>query len=347
MDQLESHFMLKGIGDKDASGSMRAQIVDEISGLSGIEGLIKDVSLDHHRFGREIKETEKTMEEVRLQLHSETVLKAEAKVLDKAEKDLKDHDTMLSMADMGDGIVGQSKVVLGQINELNRRWVEIPDTLKATQSLIMSKDAFMIVDSASKLHSSGIIVSESVNGLIQRLEDIPDTVLALGEIDKAQKKTCRSDEAQKCYLAGTEAFEYVVKRQNILKEIPDVNSATCLIVNAESKMNIVSKATDIIKRWRTTNDSLMVKNDREKVIDKSLEAESEIKKAQDSIVLRKSIEDLQRTAQRLTLGIKDLQQNIVDSEMSIKIAEKQRDDLMSSVTTCPLTLKPVSKECLI
>ena len=43
MSQLESHFMLSGVGDKNATGSMRAQIVDEISGLSGFEPLVKDL----------------------------------------------------------------------------------------------------------------------------------------------------------------------------------------------------------------------------------------------------------------------------------------------------------------
>ena len=186
MDQLESHFMLKGIGDKDASGSMRAQIVDEISGLSGIEGLIKDVSLDHHRFGREVKETEKTMEAVRLQLHPETVLKAEETVLETAEKDLKDHDTMLTLADEGDGMVSSAVSVRQNILLLDRDLAAIPDTEAAIKEVLLAETAGSKASSASQLNQDGITVSRGVKDLTLKLAGIPDTKTALGELERAR-----------------------------------------------------------------------------------------------------------------------------------------------------------------
>lgn len=90
MDQMESHFLLAGFGDGSASGSLRAQIVDEISGLSGVEGLIKEVGLDAHRIGREIKEAEDGMDALRKQLHDEVAIGNEERCLAQAEKSMKD-----------------------------------------------------------------------------------------------------------------------------------------------------------------------------------------------------------------------------------------------------------------
>jgi DNA repair exonuclease SbcCD ATPase subunit len=86
MDQNEGHFMLNELGGNNASGSMRAQIVDEISGLSGIEGLIKEVSLDRHRFGRTVKENEDRAKELMATMHDQSVLDAEKKILDEVDE---------------------------------------------------------------------------------------------------------------------------------------------------------------------------------------------------------------------------------------------------------------------
>lgn len=58
MNQLDGHFLMAKIGDKDSSGSLRSQIIDEISGLIGVEPLIKEVSTDNLRLSKEIKNIE-------------------------------------------------------------------------------------------------------------------------------------------------------------------------------------------------------------------------------------------------------------------------------------------------
>jgi hypothetical protein len=86
MDQLESHFLIAGMAGKDASGSVRAQVVDEVSGLSGIEGIIKDVSLDNYRWGREVKGFEDKAREMRGQMHDAALLTDEESRLDEARE---------------------------------------------------------------------------------------------------------------------------------------------------------------------------------------------------------------------------------------------------------------------
>jgi DNA repair exonuclease SbcCD ATPase subunit len=95
MNQLEGHFMLTELNGKNATGSVRAQVIDEISGLSGIEGLIKGVSLDNHRWGREIKVLEDRMEEVRGGMHDAGELASERKLMDEVKARLDERDECL------------------------------------------------------------------------------------------------------------------------------------------------------------------------------------------------------------------------------------------------------------
>jgi hypothetical protein len=81
MDQLESHFMLAEVAGERASGSLRAQIIDEISGLSGVEGIIKSVGLDVHRHGRRKSQSEAAIKPIREKLHDIGELNREAECL--------------------------------------------------------------------------------------------------------------------------------------------------------------------------------------------------------------------------------------------------------------------------
>jgi hypothetical protein len=299
MDQLESHFMLAGVGGKDASGSMRAQIVDEISGLSGIEGIIKDVSLDHHRYGREIKETEKQMETTRSQLHPETDLNAEDSILTSAEKELTDHATMLNLTVEGDDLVSKGSGISQQIGDMNRRMAAIPNTDLALQEIVRADDMTNRAVAASSLHRDGVIAEDRTDGI---------------------NKT----------LAG----------------IPDVQMATSFINEADTAGRVLTNAVDIHKRWMIASQDMAVKRKRDNEIGEALVSDIEVGKAQDAVVLCDAAAKLLNEAQRMTAGIMGLRQRIEGKDRELGEAEKERDEILASVKTCPLTLKAVSKECM-
>jgi len=346
MDQLESHFMLKGIGDKDASGSMRAQIVDEISGLSGIEGLIKDVSLDHHRFGREIKETEKTMEAVRLQLHPETVLNLEEGVLGKAETDLKDRDTMLGLVDHGDTIVSEASSVRQGILLLERGLAAIPDTVQAMKEVTRADAAGSKASSASTLHQSGVAVSSGIKDLEKKLMAIPDTSFALGTLTLVDTGVKLTEEAWNLHTAGATATAKIVVLKDSLVKIPDGQAAACLLNEAEIKNQLRGKMMEVLGKWDAVRLNVNEKSDRDKVIEKALDSVDLVQKASSALSLLTDAQGLLTLAEGVMAGIDDVNSKILDYTLSVQVAEKNRDELLASVTTCPLSLRPVSKECL-
>jgi predicted nucleic acid-binding Zn-ribbon protein len=299
MDQLESHFMLAGVGDKDATGSMRAQIVDEISGLSGIESIIKDVSLDNTRFGREIKEIEKQMAVVRGQLHPEPPLKEEEEVLTKAEQELKDSAMMLSLMDEGNDLMNKVNSASRQISDLNRRESEIPNTALAIQEISRAEELTVRAVSAGNLHRDGVISAGRLAGI-----------------------------------------------NKILAGMPDVQQAACFLNESDTASRVLVNATDIYGRWKSASRDVVVKQDMDRKIVEALKSSVEMGKAQDAVTKRGEAETLLWEAQQKMASLAGLQDRIKDYERLLKDAEKERDDLLALIKTCPLTLKPVFKQCM-
>jgi len=299
MDQLESHFMLAGVGDKKASGSMRAQIVDEISGLSGIEGIIKDVSLDHHRFGREIKEIEMAMEKIRTQIHPEASLNAEEDILVRAEKELTDRTAMLGLVTDGNNLVKDGERV-----------------------------------------RTGILAAE------QGLSAIPDTDTALAEIGKAEDRRKQAASADGLYREGKAASWRLEGIRKTLAGMPDFEAARGFLDASERAGRKLVGAVSLLGQWKTADQGVKGKQEREQEVTEALKSKDELKKVDDLLSIRIQAEALLGNTQRVAAAIQAKRQGIASKDLELKMAEKDRDDLLASITTCPLTLRPVSKECL-
>ena len=319
---------------------------DEISGLSGIEGLIKDVSLDHHRFGRDIKETEKTMEAVRLQLHPETVLNAEEKVLETAEKDLKDHDTMLTLADEGDGLVSSASSVRQGILLLDRGLAAIPDTEAAIKEVTRAEVAGNKASSASKLNQAGGTVTESIKDLNRKLAGIPDTATAAGELSRADDFRKIAESATTMSATGIATAVCIEGLQKKLDQMPDGEKAASFANIADISGRKTVLMTGVLGQWTETNRKFNEKKDRETAIDGKLQSIDHLKRASEMVEMLTGAEAILKTANGLILGEADLRKKVELTIEAICQAEEQRDALLATVKTCPLTLKPVSKECL-
>lgn len=92
MDQLEGHFLLAELDGESVSGSLRAQIVDEVSGLSGMEELIKQISLENLRISKSIKEIEITNENIIKKLHDKEQLQNEIDKINKIDELFKKYE---------------------------------------------------------------------------------------------------------------------------------------------------------------------------------------------------------------------------------------------------------------
>lgn len=299
MDQLESHFMLAGVGNKDASGSMRAQIVDEISGLSGIEGLVKDVGLDHHRYGREITDTEKKMEEVRKQLHPESELNAEEDVLSRAKKEIDDNAVLSASAKEGE--------------DLFQQWVAFSNNREYKQA---------------------------------QLDSIPNADLALLQMRVCDANRDKIERAEKLIVDCDNARH---KQQGIIRAlsvIPDFKTATDYIRMFEERSDVMLAAEEVLRKITSSMRTRETRLIRLQEIETTSQCRDDLDRASQTIGKISSAEDALALLRNLTKKRLMLHRMLEDKENDLNVAEKERDDILASVKTCPLTLKPVSTECL-
>jgi DNA repair ATPase RecN len=295
MDQLESHFMLAGIGNKDASGSMRAQVVDEISGLSGIEGVIKGVSLDNHRLGREVSTAEKEILKVEGELHNEIELGEENDRLKSAEELLKSHDECSELSGSGVELAESHRVVAVDAKRLKDGLDELPDVDKFK---VVIKTASTMLDDASKalsVHTKGTVSMKEVHDLQISLAAIPD-------MDAAELDVVR----------------------DLLFEAQSARTTLDLLTDASGEVDELQAEADLLDRDLTG------------AVRTAQEAMERLEAAR---VVMKDVEAIQGRLDVLDDGIKE-------AERQGREALEEKDAVLAQVDLCPLTLGPVSDQCL-
>lgn len=125
MDQLEGHFLLSEMDGENMSGSLRAQIMDEISGLSGMEELIRVVSLDNLRISKEIKETEVNNTALISRLYNEEELVKEIGLIEIIDTLFKNIDNLKSTNEQIENMITSnksSKIIISDLDDKIKRY---------------------------------------------------------------------------------------------------------------------------------------------------------------------------------------------------------------------------------
>lgn len=245
MDQDEGHFMLNQLGGDNASGSMRAQIVDEISGLSGIEGLIKDVSLDRHRFGRQVKELEDKAKALRETMHSKKALKEEEELLDRVDSLIREKILKESRIEELAKIYEERHAVAEEVGELESRLSGMPNTKLIKAVISKGEELFGRVSRVRPLIEDYRSSLEDVEKVERRIAGMPDLDNARLEIQRCEKLVRDSD------VSGMKAVfkehglcgEDVLKMEKSLRMLPDLVAAASSIAECGkifSKFEVVS-----------------------------------------------------------------------------------------------------------
>ncbi len=299
MEQLESHFMLAGIGDEKATGSIRAQIIDEISGLSGIEVVIKSVSLDNTRYGREVKNLEKDIDKTNSQLHDQNVLDREARVLEQAEKLLQEREDYLLVQAAAETVIQDFEQVVEKVKQLEAELSVLPDVKAAQGSLDVASDGFEVVSEGTNLVGEVASVKKSVTGLSVELGRI-------GDVKRAESHIVISDSA----VAQAQGMRHVL----------------------DEKKATVSRLNDLT----TSRDSLP---------DESV-AQVAIEKCVVLVGRMEACASLLSDHEGVGADLTDLDAEMKNNKKELVEAFKERDEILKSVTICPINLGPVSQECL-
>jgi DNA repair exonuclease SbcCD ATPase subunit len=298
MDQGEGHFMLNELGGDSASGSMRAQIVDEISGLSGIEGLIKGVSLDRHRFGRVMKDKEDRAIELRSTMHDPEVLRKEGELLEGVSELLDRHDDCEERIDLLARLFENHHSANEEISRTELELGSMPNT-KVLQAILGKAEAAIVRGaSMSPVWSSHQEAARQVSEAEETLAEMPDEASAAELLDKAGEALSVARAAESLVSPHRLACEEIDRMTRQLAEMPDVAAVGVAIEDCERAL---ARARTARLRGDELGDAL-----------------SEMDGAQDALA---------------------------DCEDDLAEAVLERNEALAGVDVCPLTDRPVSKEC--
>jgi exonuclease SbcC len=234
MDQLEAHFMLSEFSGQDATGSLRAQVVDEISGLSGVETLIRDVSLDNSRLTREVNQIEERNREIEGQMHNLAVLNKEQAVVTKAKDQLAKYDEDVEAVGLLRELIANTKAETDAIAAISADLTALPDDRQAMAMLGSAEGFLNDAQAMQKMRAEVDTVTGRVKAISADLKALPDEKRALAFADATDATMVR--------LKGTTALhEQLKKGQDELHRIwkdmqalPDVQQALAKLALAEA-----------------------------------------------------------------------------------------------------------------
>jgi DNA repair exonuclease SbcCD ATPase subunit len=233
MDQAESHFMLSQLGGEESSGSMRAQIVDEISGLSGIEVLIKGVSLDRHRYGRKVKEHEDAANDFREKMHDTAELDVEEELLNEAE-------SCLSLAcscteKMDDlAVVYESHSESSEaISTLKDEVSLIPNTRRIQAILKQTGNDLAKLFVAKQVHEEWCSSRSELQKVKEETNGLPDVVGARDALDTAKSQFSDASMVMSILEEIEDSIEALETAEKGVRECGDVSEVKKAVEDAE------------------------------------------------------------------------------------------------------------------
>lgn len=173
MNQLESHFMLAELDGTKASGSIRAQVVDEISGLSGIETLIKNVSLDQTRATKAINKLERSVRDLEGKMHDKEALDAEKKLLADVNGLVEGAEEGRSKAAERKQFVLGHKEAIETLAGVQRALGELLDPSVAIKALNQVEDTLKMAVAAIECDNEAIEAAERLAKVDRDLKGLP------------------------------------------------------------------------------------------------------------------------------------------------------------------------------
>jgi len=174
MFQLDKHYMLSEIDGKPCSSNMIAQVLDEISGLSGAEELIKEISNDGLSAKKQMTENRTRIEDLEGQLHDKVVLDEKDKKIKKCKQLTKETSSILAKREIAAALAfawqGNSEK-LTSFSEKMRQYVH----LDAAQDLYNKRQVtFRVLSRCKSAHQKYTQFSERLLEISKRLANLPE-----------------------------------------------------------------------------------------------------------------------------------------------------------------------------
>lgn len=346
MDQSEGHFMIDELGDKDSTGSMRAQIIDEISGLSGIETLIKSVSLDNSRLVREFNQIEKDVLDAEAVLPDAWSLKSEGDKLLEAESLVRDFHLSEQASKDSSLLAFDFKRLSDQVSVISSEVSQIPDLAEIVS--IGRKTASAVASSAAleALHGPWCSSRSSLSNVVSEIVGMPD--LSIISSCMSLSSSCLSDSASamsifSSYAESTKGLAIV---NGEISSVKDISSIPKMISDIESVNDDVSKIEQMRGSWEDLVDSLhTIINVSEPMLREQFDC-SNLPIDNESLLNIGRMSELSVLNKKALDSLKTTESSIIQTREEMSSLESEQKEIISTIKLCPLSGLPISPSCL-
>lgn len=344
MSQLESHFMLSGVGDKNATGSMRAQIVDEISGLSGFEPLVKEVAADGIRFAREKNELDAKVAEIEAKLVPDDVLDKEEFEISNAERELDSYSQMTNLYNDVEVFKGRFESVSMRLNEAMQSLGKLPEV---KELLPMLDRCRFNIDAASGmvvLKSKLTRLTEDFEAAHKAMGALPDTSKVKPLVDRSEHLLRNGERIVVVYNAVDAATSNMVAMKRKLAQLPHTENVVAELSEDERRFDSCRQMVEFVNRHEVCVNRL------QKL--KSIELPDSNECLKRVVAVEKHLDALEKLRQfserieGLRNRMNGLNVNLKNYDEKVRAAENEVEELTKDVKVCPLTLKPIGPHCL-
>jgi len=347
MDQLDGHFLIDEIDGKPASGSTRAEMIDGISGLLGVEQIVRATNIDILKIGKDIAGFEKQIEELKLQQHDQKVLDQEKEVLDAGYKNLELHIKNIEAREMVESVKNSIDSCVRDVERIRDGLKVLPDIEVVIENERLAKEYLTKLIAANQ-QLKEIELYESKNTNLQT------DLNALPDVSSVDSILTKANDCINLLIAASKLnsdISVLVKNQqdanDNIGKCPDV---TKIIERAPKCEQVISVNRDAIALHKEYVDLLQKRNSIEGSVDalnvaklSAQEIESvvgEVSKVALAMSLLKDYQTLGKSAKTLDDTIAEVE----TEEFAIKSEIAQ---LAASVSTCPVSLQPIGHLCTV
>jgi DNA repair exonuclease SbcCD ATPase subunit len=256
MDQLEAHFMMAELEGKKATGSVRAQVIDEISGLAGIETLVKKVSTENVRKMKSIKKQEQQAEEIRDKLHDKDKLEQEQKTLEEANTSIEFAEEKTAKAKRQAECLAASEETRQSIKEAEIKLKALIDPTEAEKCLKTADSAIKQEARAWELAQNGDETTAAIGKAKAQLAELPQTKRTEACANNVGESIVKLQAAKVLYGEVVEVSTQVMSAEECLGDLPNEKSAAKWLKQAQRSCEQLGVAEKVQFEASFTSDNI-------------------------------------------------------------------------------------------
>jgi len=251
MDQLEGHFFLAEVDGEKVSGSSRAQIIDEISGLAGMEELVRQVGLDNIRNSRSVKQLETSVKDLEKQKNDEAQLEKEKTLLNSIEQKLITAKKKTESASKAYEMSSEAVKVSENLSKCLKQIEHYEGLDVAADKLEQAEEKREKTAKQNGFIRDWKTADTELSQSILRLQKLPNLSVADEKLIKASEKREKRIEALKIVELHTEKSRGLEEMQTRQSAIGEVSESEESISLARKALQAVIETSSFIQRRET------------------------------------------------------------------------------------------------